>query len=99
MNKTEIIDRLKSTKEILYKTFGIKQIGLFGSYAADRATSDSDIDLVFLLEDDYKIGFTKQLELEAYLNNLLNQEKIDLVNYKYINPIIKLEMEKSVIYV
>lgn len=99
MQKAEILRRLENSKEALHKAFGIKEIGLFGSYARGTATANSDIDLVFLLEDDYNLGFTKQLELEAYLNKLLAEDKIDLVNYKYINPIIKLDMEKHVIYV
>ena len=48
LSKNEIIDSIKTEKEFLKKNFGVLSIGLFGSYAKDQQSEDSDID--FLVE-------------------------------------------------
>ena len=46
MTKTYILDFLKANKEELKRDFGLTEIGLFGSYAKDKAHKDRDIDIV-----------------------------------------------------
>ncbi|WP_457553606.1 nucleotidyltransferase family protein [Desulfobacula sp.] len=48
LSKNEIINLIKAEKSFLKENFGVLNIGLFGSYAKDQQTSDSDID--FLVE-------------------------------------------------
>jgi len=99
MNKTEIIDILKSKKELFNQNFSILKIGLFGSYATNTNSSDSDIDLIFELEEGKYLGLKEMYELEQFTQNLFNTGNIDLVNQKYLNPIVATEVEKTVIYV
>lgn len=99
MKKDDILKRLKESKVSLAKDFGIDTIGLFGSYAKDQASENSDIDLLYKPKEGVTIGFEKRILLEEYLIKALENPKIDLVNYKYINPIVKKDMEKDVIYV
>jgi predicted nucleotidyltransferase len=56
LNKEDIIAILGSNKAYLEKEMGVKRIGLFGSYAKDRQTEESDIDIYVELQDnnDYK---------------------------------------------
>ena len=48
ISKKEIINLIKAEKSFLKENFGVLNIGLFGSYAKDKQTPDSDID--FLVE-------------------------------------------------
>jgi uncharacterized protein len=76
----------------------VKKAYLFGSYARNQATSDSDIDILIELDYAQPIGmkfFTFQHELEDLLNM-----KVDLVTSdglsKYVKPFI--DNDKIMIY-
>ena len=97
MNKQEIIQKLKDNKNIIEK-YGITKLFLFGSYARNEATEDSDIDLVYENDSEKPISYIDYVELEDFLTKNFNK-KIELVNYKYMNPIIKKIAEKDFVYV
>ena len=99
MTRQEIIKKLASNKERLAAEFGIENIGLFGSYAKDTATEESDIDLVYVPKKGVTIGFDKRMRLEEYLMEILQVSRIDLVNQRFMNPIVKYSAEKDLIYV
>ena len=99
MDKKSIISTLKKQKKKLEKQFGIYQIGLFGSYARGTQSDQSDLDFVYVLNDDKKMTFNDLIQLEKYFHNLFKVENIELVNYKYMNPLVKYTMAKDVIYV
>jgi hypothetical protein len=46
LSKNDIINLIKAEKSFLKENFGVVNIGLFGSYAKDQQTPDSDIDLL-----------------------------------------------------
>ncbi len=99
MTRTQIIKKIKQHKVILEKKFSICRIGLFGSYSSNTFHEKSDIDLIYELEEGARLGFKEVCELETYMKELLETDQIDLVNQRYINPIIEDEMEKTLIYV
>ena len=99
MDKSIIINRLRKNKKILEEQFSIRRIGLFGSYSNNTNNVESDIDIVYELKEGKRLGFKEVYELELYFKSLFDIEKIDLINHKYINPIIENEMNKTVIYV
>ncbi len=99
MTKTNIIQVLQAHKSAFAEQFHITDIGLFGSYATDQAHSNSDVDLVYELLEGKRLGLQEVYDLEVFVKDVLQVEKVDLVNRKYMNPIIESEMEKSVIYV
>ena len=99
MDKSLIIRILRKNKEVLEQKFSISKIGLFGSYSTNTFTEDSDIDLVFELKEGKRMGLKEVSDLEIYFKKLFKIEKIDLINNKYVNPIIKNELDKTVIYV
>jgi hypothetical protein len=93
--KQEIIDRIKSHKDILHKKYGVIRIGLFGSYARDTFDEESDIDIYVEFE---KNSFDNIAKTWVYLEKILGR-KVDLVyNHKRINPTLKRNIEKEVIY-
>jgi predicted nucleotidyltransferase len=99
MKRQEIIEKLRACKEKLATEFGIESIGLFGSYAKDTATVESDIDLIYVPKEGVTFGLEKRILLEEYLREVLQVSRIDLVNHRYINPIVKLSAEKDLVYV
>lgn len=84
---------------MLNKQFGITHLGLFGSYAKDQARADSDIDLVYELELSKTLALADLITLEQLLSDKLAYEKVELVNLKFMNPVIKHYMKDDVIYV
>lgn len=98
-SKDDIIELLSRAKSTLEKRFGVNKIGLFGSYSVGTNTSESDIDLLYTLRDGHKMGLADMYAFELYVKEVLGIDKLDLVDEKYLNPIIELEIEDSLIYV
>lgn len=94
MNKNEIINILKDKKS----DFNINQFVLFGSVSTNTNHEDSDIDIAYILKDGCKLSFDKYIKLEEELTTTL-KAKIDLMNFKKLNPLIRLDAQKDFIYV
>lgn len=95
MDKKEILKLLKDHKSELQKKFPLKSIALFGSYARDEQTPESDIDV--LVEFSEPVGF-EFIDLIDDLEELLNH-KIDLVSKKGIKSHYLPYIEEDAIYV
>ena len=93
--RNEIVARLKELKPTLHREYAVKEIGLFGSFADDSYTEDSDIDL--LIELERPIGW-KFFSLEIYLENILGR-KIDLVTKNALKDQIREGILKQVKYI
>ena len=95
MLKNEIMDLLKQKKEFIKKTYEVDKIGLFGSYAKNSQTKESDIDIY--VEFKHKT-FDNLAGLWNYLENLY-KIKIDLIHkHKNSNKVILNNIKKEVIY-
>ena len=46
LSRDEVLQLLRNHKPILKERFGVTEISLYGSFARDQATEDSDIDVV-----------------------------------------------------
>ncbi len=78
------------------RKYGVKRIGLFGSYAMGSQKVKSDIDILVEFEKGKKT-FDNYMELKFFLENLLNS-KVDLVTSESIKPELKPYILNSVIY-
>ena len=85
MNKIDILKQLKNLKP-KYEQEGLIILGLFGSYAQDKQTKFSDIDIAYKLDYDrfsqkYIDGFSKLLRIEDIKKELKQvfKKTIDLV--------------------
>jgi predicted nucleotidyltransferase len=96
MTKNYILDYLKAHRDELSKKFGVKKIGLFGSYARDEANSDSDIDIAVEIESEN--SFRSFFNLLYFLEDGL-KSKIDLGIEHSLKPIAKERVLKEIIYV
>jgi predicted nucleotidyltransferase len=93
--KNEVVTKLKEIKPLLFKEYSVKSIGLFGSYADETNTKESDIDL--LVEFEKPIGW-KFFTLELYLERILGR-KVDLVTKNGLKDQIKNQILNQMEYV
>lgn len=76
LKKQEILKKLEENKRQI-KGYGVKRIGLFGSYIRNEQRERSDIDILVEFEKE-KIAFDNYMHLKFFLEDLLGR-KIDLV--------------------
>ncbi len=95
--KEKILNFLSNNKEKLTIEFGVNSIGLFGSYLNNFQNRESDIDLLIDVKDDF-INYKYYIELKRFLENNFGK-KVDLVYKNAVNPLIKMEIQNSIIYV
>lgn len=96
MTKTELITKLTNIKGELQAQFGISQIALFGSYAKDTATNESDVDIAIIKTN--KKDYFLLLDAQKFIENIL-QKKVDLGYFDSIRPFVKKRIQKDLIYV
>jgi predicted nucleotidyltransferase len=98
--KTTVLEKLKILKS-KYKKIGFIIVGIFGSYAKDNQTPQSDIDIVYDLDKNFvlKYGWSSVVKLEEIKEDIkktLNIQKVDLAtidnNSKTFQDIIKKEL-------
>jgi hypothetical protein len=70
MTREKVIEILRKELSYLVSEYGVKKIGLFGSYAKGTPAKGSDIDI--LVEFDRPIGL-KFMEFAEYLEKLLGR--------------------------
>lgn len=95
MNKEYIINFLRQNLTVI-KSYGIKSLALFGSFARDEATNTSDLDL--LVEFEGVVTFDKYMDLKFFLEDSLGLS-VDLVSRKMLKPQVADSVERDLIYV
>ena len=95
LKKEDILKILKDELNKLHENFGIKKIGLFGSYVRGEQTKESDVDI--LVDFENYISFFKFIELEDYLGEKL-KAKVDLVSMDALKPLIRSDILDEAIY-
>ena len=98
MNKDQILTFLLENKEHFLQRYHIDKIALFGSFARGENTSGSDVDIIYTLSDGHKISFDEFIAFENELEKAF-LTKIDIVNEKKLNPIVKMKARGDFIYV
>lgn len=77
--------------------FGVKKLGLFGSFARENQRVDSDVDLLVEFEQGKKT-FDNFMELSFFLEDLLKR-RVELVTPESLSPYIGPHIMKEVEYV
>jgi uncharacterized protein len=95
MTRDELLDKLRAELPYLRQKYHIATLGLFGSYARNEQTPDSDVDLVYELEPDRKMTMFQFVDLEDEVKARLSLEKLDMVRLKVINPLVAYTMRVS----
>ncbi len=97
MTLNYILKILESKKDILLKEYGVKKLGLFGSYVANKQTNSSDIDFLVEFVPGITDMFDTKSRLKEYLQSLFHKD-VDLARSKYLKPYVKREILNSTIY-
>jgi len=95
--KDKILKTLKSNKPELAK-FGIRNVGLFGSYLYNDQSSESDIDLLIDFEPE-KENFDNYMAVYDLFEKLFKNEKIEVVTKNGLSPYIGPKILSEVQYV
>jgi predicted nucleotidyltransferase len=93
--KEEILQKIEENI-VDIKKYGIKRIGLFGSYARNEQGEKSDIDILVEFEEGKKT-FDNYMGLAFFLEDLLKC-KVDLVISENIKTLLKPYILKEVEY-
>lgn len=93
----EISDILKQHNEELKARFGLSGLVLYGSYAKGNQQPESDIDLLYELPEGNHMPLMRLQKLQNYISNLLAINKVEVVNRKYINPVVLKDVQKYAI--
>jgi predicted nucleotidyltransferase len=93
MNAVEI---LKKSENSIKKKYGVKKIGVFGSFARGEGKEGSDVDILV----DFKNGcktFDNYMELKFFLEDLFGRS-VDLVTMEALRPQLKDNILQEVVY-
>jgi len=91
----KLLAKLEEHKATI-KKYGVKRIGLFGSYLLNEQKPNSDIDILVEFEKG-KITFDNYMDLKFFLEDLFKC-KVDLVIKESIKPDLKPYILGSVKY-
>ena len=93
----EIKKTLLQHKDELKNMYGVKEIGIFGSYIRGEQSKQSDLDILVAFEPDAKMDLIRFVELEEYLSELLGV-RVDLVMKSALKPRIGKQILREVTY-
>ena len=96
LNFTRIVEILRKNT-ITIQSFGIKKIGIFGSYAREEQEIKSDLDVLVEFEVGKK-NFDNLMDLLFFLEDLL-KVKVDLVTKEALSPYLGPSILKEVVYI
>ncbi len=95
----QVVKLLQEKFPYLAAEYGVKRVGIFGSFAKGRPEEGSDVDI--LVEFECPIGF-KFIELVEYLEHLLNR-KVDVLTPAGLQGIrvarVAQDITESIVYV
>ena len=82
-NKEQIFKIIQLNNQKI-KSFGVKKIGLFGSFVRNQQTNHSDIDFLVEFEKEKK-SYDSFIKLAFFLEDLF-ERKVDLLTNKSLSP-------------
>ena len=92
----EIKKLLESHRDDLRARYGVKEIGIVGSYVREEHKERSDVDI--LVEFERPVGLLSFTGLKNHLSDFLGVE-VDLVMKKALKPRIGKRILEEVVYV
>jgi len=97
INKEYILSTLKSSESEMLK-YGIKSIGLFGSYVRDEQSEISDIDILIDFEPE-KENFDNYMAVYDIIESLFKNQRVEIVTKNGLSPYIGPKILNEVKYV
>lgn len=94
--KKDIISTIQENRAKI-RAFGVKKLGLFGSFVREEQTPDSDVDILVEFESEQKT-FDNFIQLAFLLEEVLRQP-VELVTTESLSPYLGPYIIKEVEYV
>jgi hypothetical protein len=94
--KDSLLELIRTNRRTI-KSFGVRKVGLFGSFARNEQQSESDVDLLVEFERGKK-NFDNFIHLNFFLEGLLKR-RVEVVTTQALSPHIGPHILKEVIYV
>lgn len=98
LSQKDIINYLKANKNQFAEQFNILQLGIFGSYARNEQTENSDIDILIEMQPETEDIFEKRLMLKELLSKHFSKP-VDVCHVRAIKPLFREMILKEAIYV
>ena len=95
-NKEQIFEIIRLNNQTI-KSFGVKKLGLFGSFATNKQTDLSDVDFLVEFEKEKK-SYKHFIKLAFFLEELLGR-KVDLITTTSLSPYLGPQILKQTEYV
>ena len=87
VSQQEILEVFSKNLSTWSEKYGVKRIGLFGSYSREEQKDSSDIDVIVEFNDT-QLSFDNYMDLKFYLEDTF-QKPVDLVIINDIKPALK----------
>jgi predicted nucleotidyltransferase len=97
ITKEQIVRSITSTKPELER-FGIRNIGLFGSYVRGEQTKKSDIDILIDFEPE-KENYDNYMAVYDIIERLFINERVEIITKNGLSPYIGPRILNEVLYV
>jgi predicted nucleotidyltransferase len=96
LTREEILQFLRENKERFAEQYGVTKLGLFGSFARNEATEESDVDIcVELAEPTYDVVFDLWEEIVGK-----TARSVDIVHVRRgMNSFLRKRIRRDAIYV
>ncbi len=92
-----IIESLQLNEAKLKAEFILRHLFLFGSYARNEQTENSDLDLLYDLAPGSHMTLGRLNRFEKLVKEITHIEKVELVNQAHTNPIVLNHAKSSII--
>jgi len=90
----DVLNILKSHENEIKKKFGVRRVGIFGSYARGEENETSDVDVLVEFEEP---TFRNFMGLVFFLEDLFGRE-VDLVTTGGLSPYVRPHVEREVVW-
>ena len=98
LTQTQILNYLSANKQQISQKYHLKKLGIFGSYARNEQTPESDLDLLVEFEDNTPDLFDKEEFLREEMQSIFNIN-VDICRERYIKPVFRQYILTDAIYV
>jgi predicted nucleotidyltransferase len=95
--KSPVFQKLQNAIPAIRTRYGVKRIGIFGSFARSEQTRSSDVDVLVEFADG-QATFDNFMQLVYFLEDLFNR-KVDLLTVGGIDKYIRSRVEREVIWI
>jgi len=90
------VELLRKHESQIFKNYGVRRIGIFGSFAKGTDHAASDIDILVEFSPGKKT-FDNYMNLKYFLESLFNR-RVDLITSEGLHPQIRDTVLNEVIY-